>query len=260
MDFRCPGICRCGTPCSVPDNLAGCTISCPQSGALIQVPARPFSEGDWLHGTDPQEMLLGLPAAVPERRLRRFALACCQRVEARLTHPLSRRALILAEGYASGLATDDEMQALSSRFLEEYDARLAASGRNWNAVSTADLAAASAMTRTAFPANAARAAAEAAEDKPEERSAQCRLLRCIFGNPFRPLPPLDPAWLAWYGGSVVRLARAIYDERKFEWMPVLADALEEAGCHDRDILGHCREQGGVHARGCWLLDLLLNKG
>jgi hypothetical protein len=224
------------------------------------VPAKPFCEGDWLGGTDPQEMLLGLPAAVPDRRLRLFALACCRRVEARLTHTLSRQALLLAERYTNGSATDEEMRALSSQFLGEYNARLAAAGGDWNATSTTDLHAAYALTRNAFPARAALEAVAAAEDKSEERSVQCRLLRCIFGNPFRRPPRPEPAWLAWYGGSVVRLARAIYDGRKFEWMPVLADALEEAGCRDEDILGHSREQGGVHARGCWLLDLLLNRG
>jgi hypothetical protein len=69
---------------------------------------------------------------------------------------------------------------------------------------------------------------------------------------------IEPAWLAWYGGSVVRLARVIYDERKFEWMPVLADALEEAGCDDASVLEHLRGPG-PHALGCFVLDLLLAK-
>jgi hypothetical protein len=204
-------------------------------------------------------MLLGLPAAVPDRRLRLFALACCRRVEARLAHPLSRQALLLAERYTNGSATDEDMRALSSQFMGEYNARLAAAGGDWNAMSTTDLRAAYALTRNAFPARAALEAVEAAEDKSAERSVQCQLLRCIFGNPFGPPRPLDPGWLAWYGGSVVRLARLIYEERRFELMPELGDALEEAGCRDEDILGHCRQQGGVHARGCWVLDLLLKK-
>src|SRR5262249_16188201 len=83
------------------------------------------------------------------------------------------------------------------------------------------------------------------------------LLRDIVGNPFRPVT-VDPAWLAWHGGTVVKLAHAIYDERAFERLPVLADALEEAGCTNADILNHCR-QPGEHVRGCWVVDAILGK-
>jgi hypothetical protein len=84
------------------------------------------------------------------------------------------------------------------------------------------------------------------------------LLRCIFGNPFRPTPLVDRAWLAWRDGTVSKLAHAIYEQRRFSDVPILADALEEAGCSNPDILGHCR-QPGEHARGCWVVDLLLGK-
>jgi hypothetical protein len=57
---------------------------------------------------------------------------------------------------------------------------------------------------------------------------------------------------------VRKIVKAIYDERAFERMPILADALEDAGCDDQDILNHCR-QSGEHVRGCWVLDLLLGK-
>lgn len=83
------------------------------------------------------------------------------------------------------------------------------------------------------------------------------LFRDIFGNPFRPVN-IDPAWLAWNNGTVVKLAQAIYDERAFNRMPILAEALEEAGCTDAGILEHCRSGGG-HARGCWVVDLLLGR-
>jgi hypothetical protein len=55
------------------------------------------------------------------------------------------------------------------------------------------------------------------------------------------------------------MANRIYDSRDFRDMPVLADALEEASCTEADILGHCRQQGAVHVRGCWVVDLLLGK-
>ena len=83
------------------------------------------------------------------------------------------------------------------------------------------------------------------------------LLRHVVGNPFRPVA-LDPSWLAWNDGVVRKMAQVIYDERRFSELPLLADALEDAGCTNLDILSHCRGSG-PHVRGCWVVDLLLNK-
>jgi hypothetical protein len=79
-------------------------------------------------------------------------------------------------------------------------------------------------------------------------------VRDIFGNPFRPIT-LDPSWLT---ATVTSLAQAIYEERAFDRLPVLADALEDAGCANAEILSHCR-QPGEHVRGCWVVDLILSK-
>jgi hypothetical protein len=68
----------------------------------------------------------------------------------------------------------------------------------------------------------------------------------------------DPAWLAWNGGAVEKLARAIYRKCRFEDLPLLADALEEAGCTNEDILSHCRS-GGKHISSCWVLALLVDE-
>jgi hypothetical protein len=104
---------------------------------------------------------------------------------------------------------------------------------------------------------AEQAAARDARTRREamERRRQGQLLREVLGNPFRPAG-LDPAWLRWDGGSAVRVARAIQEERAFEQLPVLADALEEAGCTDADLLGHLRGPG-PHVPGCWALDRIL---
>jgi hypothetical protein len=83
------------------------------------------------------------------------------------------------------------------------------------------------------------------------------LLRELFGNPFRP-PGVDPVWFRAAGGAVPRLARAIDAEAAFARLPILADALEEAGCDHADVLTHCR-QPGEHVRGCWVVDLLLGR-
>jgi hypothetical protein len=89
----------------------------------------------------------------------------------------------------------------------------------------------------------------------EQGTRQSNSLRCIFGSlPFRPVT-IEPAWIT---PTVKQLAGAIYEERAFDRLPILADALEEAGCTDADILNHCR-QPGEHVRGCWVIDLILSK-
>ena len=76
-----------------------------------------------------------------------------------------------------------------------------------------------------------------------------------LGTPSR----VETAWLAWHGGRIVSMVAHLFEAGDFGDLPVLADALEEAGCADTDILAHCRAGGG-HVRGCWVLDLLLGKG
>jgi hypothetical protein len=91
----------------------------------------------------------------------------------------------------------------------------------------------------------------------DTRAPQCALLRDIVGNPFR-TTTIDPDWGAWNDGIVLRIAQAIYEERAFDRMPILGDALENAGCAERAILDHLRSLG-PHVRGCWVLDLVLGK-
>jgi hypothetical protein len=83
-------------------------------------------------------------------------------------------------------------------------------------------------------------------------------LREVLGNPFRP-PALDPAWVHADGGALLRLASSIYGGQSFADLPILADALEEAGCQSADVLGHLRG-GGLHVRGCWALDAVMGRG
>lgn len=89
---------------------------------------------------------------------------------------------------------------------------------------------------------------------PDNRAVNAALLRDVVGNPFGPIA-LDPAWLT---SDVLALARGIYDERAFDRMPILADALQDAGCENADVLNHCRGDG-PHVRGCWVVDLLLGR-
>jgi hypothetical protein len=92
----------------------------------------------------------------------------------------------------------------------------------------------------------------------EERIAQCVLLRDIVGDPFRPCSGLASSILRWNDCTIPRIANGIYTDRAFERMPILHDALLDAGCADEALLTHCRNPEG-HVRGCWALDLILGK-
>jgi hypothetical protein len=89
---------------------------------------------------------------------------------------------------------------------------------------------------------------------PQPSALGCELVRDIVGNPFRPAP-FDPRWRT---AAATELARAAYESRDFGALPILADALQEAGCEDAEVLAHCRA-GGPHVRGCWVVDGVLGK-
>lgn len=81
------------------------------------------------------------------------------------------------------------------------------------------------------------------------------LLREVFGDTLSG-NSLKPAWLT---SDVVGIARGCYEDRAFDRLPILADALEDAGCDDHAVLSHCRGSG-AHVRGCWVVDLVLGQG
>jgi hypothetical protein len=216
-----------------------------------------MTEQEWLQDTDPQPMLEYLRGKASDRKFRLFAVACCRRIWNLLADPRSRRAVRVAECHADSRLADHELAAVvrgarrSARGLE----RQRAGGTEPTVADWAYQAAA--LVADGPPHQTAEYAARASGDG-AERQAQADLLRCIFGPiPFRSVS-LDPAWLTWHDGLLVSMARQMYDSRDFRDMPILADALEEAGCQDQDILDHCRS-GGEHVRGCWVVDGLLGK-
>jgi hypothetical protein len=90
---------------------------------------------------------------------------------------------------------------------------------------------------------------------PDERRWQAGIVRDIFGNPFRPVA-FDPEWRT---DTAVAVARGMYESRDFSAMPILADALQDVGCDNDDVLNHCRDATATHVRGCWVVDLVLGK-
>jgi hypothetical protein len=227
-----------------------------------------MTEAEWDACADPTPMLEFLRRKATERRLRLFACACVRRIWHLLRDERSRRAVEVAEDYADGMAEPDEAYRAwrAATIIDRGDglsddghanavfwasdaACFAAGPEGIRAMSAADSAVQAITWATS------RSAAVSWDD---EETAQAALLRDIVGNPFRPRPPMEAAWLAWNDGAVRKLAQAVYGGRAFDRMPLLADALEDAGCADAAILGHCRG-GGEHVRGCWVVDLVLGK-
>jgi hypothetical protein len=224
-----------------------------------------MTEAEWLACNDPQAMLEFLEGKASDRKLRLFACACCRRIWPLFTDPRSRRAVQVAERFAD--AEGVSLTELAAAERDAEDAHIAAP--HLTALGLGPFDAAIHVLNHDLSASAADAASRAADAVESQdsnsgetaRREECRfqalLVRCVFGNPFRPAV-IDPAIFRWNDGTVVKLARAIYDERTFDRLVILADALEDAGCNDTQILGHCRGPG-PHVRGCWLVDLLLGK-
>jgi hypothetical protein len=252
---------------------------------------KPLTEADWLTSAEPYRMLQHLQqhqrisrTAGGARRLRLLAVAFCRRVEHLMDEPC-RAAVAVAERYADGKARKAQLQNAGADADEVERAageqiRILNSPRekpDWMPFHQRRLLAMMALsvtrtygmarmvqllTTTAVHAAVYEANADwkriAVLGQPEI-AAQRALIHDVFGNPFRLIPEVDNAWLTWNHGIIDKMARVIYDERAFDRMPVLADALEDAGCADAEILGHCR-QASPHTRGCWLIDLLTGKG
>jgi len=235
-----------------------------------------MTEAIWRQGTDPRVLLDQVRSRVSPRKLRWFACACVRAVWPWLQDPRSRRAIEVAERFADGQASSSE---LASAELEAFefaclaDLRTTVSDPQWAATRAAaraaNLDAYSAASGAAFIAALCSApwqfssSGTVAHHGNEEakhlvRKKQCEMLRDIAGNPFHPLPTLDPVLLRWDNELIHRWADAIYAEDRFEDLPLLGDALEEAGCRDDAILDHCR-QSSPHVRGCWVVDLILNR-
>jgi hypothetical protein len=231
-----------------------------------------MTEDGWNEGADPRAMLevLRRSGRANERRLRLFACGCVRHIGHLLAEERTRQALELSERFADGGASKREVtQARAAAGWEGLaEARwvraavAAATFGTWRKAAEAAEAVARAAAQMTGPdatAGLAQVAARSVAAWKREREYQAQLLRDIFGNPFRPVPAVEPARLTRKGSAAAELAQAIYAERRFDDLPVLADALEEGGCANVELLGHLRRPG-PHCLGCWGLDLLTGKG
>jgi hypothetical protein len=237
-----------------------------------------MGERGWKAGADPLALLALLRGRADRRKPRLFACACCRRVWHLLGDERSRRAVEAAEGFADGLVDAGQLeqarrQAAAVGTCVERAARAAEAaarhGPEWGGRETCYLAADVAYDCSGAVADAvagSRGGWDWARASEAEERAQSRLLLDLYGDPGQPFTTLDPSWLAWEGGLIPRLAQAIYEERAFDQLPVLADALEDAGCPagsagdraSQAILQHLRGPG-PHARGCHILDAILGR-
>lgn len=222
-----------------------------------------MTEAEWLTCAAPKRMLQSLKvltekgpkAGSGDRKLRLFAAACCRSALELVNPPASgspqsgpwqdvRTAERIADGLVPPPADDQEHQFGSytlshgSRSRAEWACRAGLSTPAWDAAAGVIDALDGAIW----------------DDGATNRGAA--YLREIFGNPFRPVA-FDPAWRTI---AAVAIANHVYESRDFSAVPILADALQEAGCDRDDVLTHCRDEKAAHVRGCWVIDLILEKG
>jgi hypothetical protein len=212
-----------------------------------------MTEAEWLACPEPESLLKHIRDGASDRRLRLFACACCYRVYAGQEEGDEWAAVGVAERYADGLASAEELAGAEGEMdCGDYrygPADYAASPDVGAAVGAAAAAALLIKYNLTYP------DAHRARLYEVELAAQAALLRDIFGNPFRPVHFSD----SWRTDTAVSLARQMYESRDFSAMPILADALQDAGCESDNILSHCRDTSLTHVRGCWVVDLMLGK-
>jgi hypothetical protein len=214
-----------------------------------------MTEGKWLQSDSPDPMFDWLGQHMKKRRkFRLFACACCQRAQHLFVDPCSKSALEVAERFADGLARRGELLSIRAVSRESSaDRAVALVAAKQGSLGTLRLAMGDARWSICkdFERRTLQIWQEAYD---RERHAQAGLLLDIFGNPFRRVA-FD---LRWRTADVTALARGIYEERAFDRLPLLADALMDAGCDDEQIISHCRSDS-PHVRGCWVVDLVLDK-
>jgi hypothetical protein len=207
-----------------------------------------MTEAEWLSLADPAPLLDHVRSAVSDRKLRLWACACVHRIGSLIPHELGHKALAVVERYVDGLADERELLGIADAFYP--------CGRyNMTYGHPATRAAHCPLYREMLG-QAATYAVRCCKhgERDTERAAQAELLRDVCGNPFHP-SELDASCRS---GTAGQLARAIYEENAFDRLPILADALEDAGCINPEVLIHCRG-GGEHVRGCWVVDYLAGR-
>jgi hypothetical protein len=242
-----------------------------------------MTEADWLTGPDFAAHARFAAGRLSPRRQRLLAAAFCRAASHLFDHPELTRALSAIEWYADGkdAAAELEKARQACRFVAmdvyERHARQSDAGQIGGATAVhheVAWAVACAASTPLTPLDVANRVAGAVvqartgaglltpvpssvfNDAAAEQSLAMRAVVWeVAGNPFRPAA-YNPAWRT---DTALALASQMYDRREFSAMPILADALQDAGCDNEDVLNHCRDPHAHHVRGCWVVDLVLGK-
>jgi hypothetical protein len=226
-----------------------------------------MTEQEWRSCEDPVKLVSLVHREVSERRLLLLACDCYRRFLP--TDKRGLRAAAVLEGYAEGTVPGEEVARLRAQTLRRRKSTGRVLFENGIGITTgfwgdtfgryhAAWQTALELIRTATYRKPGRPSRETARAWTATRAYLSAAVRDVHG-PFPPRPiSLDPTLLGWNDRTIPRVAQAIYEEKAFDRLPVLADALEEAGCGDPEILGHLRGPG-PHVRGCFVLDLILSK-
>jgi hypothetical protein len=209
---------------------------------------------DWLLLSLKKVKTSELKSKAGRRRLRLFLCADVRRAWNLLEYEVYRKAIETAERFADDQADEHELKTL---WQEVTNLTL---NRERERESGPQILASYAAGVASFPklSDSLKSWIHTARihrtTKPPHSGPPCDILRDLYGNPFRRVQA-EPSWLKWNAGALPKMAQAIYDERANDRLPLLADALEDAGCTAAAILDHCRGPG-PHVRGCWVVDLL----
>jgi hypothetical protein len=216
-----------------------------------------MTEAEWLSGNDPRPMLKFLRGRASDRKVRLFACACCRHVWDRTSAP-GKRAVEASEDFADGTAAPEKMEQALWKAVQKAGYGCAVMAACWTANarrSVNERAPFEVAKEFAYSLAKSPSAKRWKAARDAELRAQAELLRCVVANPFRPAK----FSAQWRTDTVLSLARQMYESRDFSAMPILADALQDAGCDNDDVLSHCRDADQVHVRGCWVVDLVLGK-
>ena len=229
-----------------------------------------MTEEQWLTAKTIQDLDLWRTANKRFRKHRLFAAACCQRAVTLVADKRLDLIVVAAEDFADEQLSWDQIKkvrktlaAIRREFATDRFGPKESLGDAVEALTEATdrepggSFGAHTKAKFAFGASARHSIDfnEMERRWQLEESVQILLAFDIFGNPFRPVA-FDPNWQT---STAVGIARTMYDARDFGAMPILADALQDAGCEDDAILNHCRDAKQVHVRGCWVVDLVLGK-
>ena len=214
-----------------------------------------MTEQEWRECVHPKPMLEWLRGRTSDRKVRLFACICARRIVEAINE-------VCEFGAASVVALSEDLADGRANATEVEQAR----ANNWGIGAIGPVVSATYAEQATIAAEPFEAAFGAAgwgadafgmmarNNRQSELTTQAAFVRDIFDDHFCSIA-FSPEW---HTDTALALARQMYDSRDFSAMPVLADALQDAGCDSADILGHCRGPN-LHARGCWVVDLVLGK-